>query len=92
MRSRVGEESRLYRSMQLDRLKADAALAEFCAGQDLGLKFFAIALAEKQAFADADFAAGTNQAFPIVRVGGKLAGQQNLDAAVEQIASASRRP
>ncbi len=64
--------------------KADAALAEFGAGKDLGLKF--ISLAEEQAFADADFAAGPDQALPIVRFSRKLAGQQNLDAAVEEIA------
>jgi len=45
-----------------------------------------IPLAEKQAFAHADFAAGPNQAFPIVRLGGELAGQENLDAAAEGIA------
>jgi hypothetical protein len=65
-------------------LKTDAAQAEFRAGQDLGLQF--IPLAEKQAFADADLAAGPNQAFPIVGLGGELAGQENLDAAAEEIA------
>ncbi len=72
----------------LNGLKADAALAEFGAGQDLGLKFFeiAIVLAEEQSLADAYFAAGANQAFPIVGIGGELAGQKNLDAAVEEIA------
>ena len=44
------------------------------------------AFAEEQAFADADLAAGANQAFPIVGFGGKLAGQQNFDAAVKEIA------
>jgi hypothetical protein len=39
-------------------------------------------------FADSDLAAGPNQAFPIVGVGGQLAGQQNLDATVEKIAGA----
>lgn len=72
----------------LNGLKADAALAEFGAGQDIGLKFseIAIVLAEEQSFTDAYFAAGANQAFPIVGIGGKLAGQKNLDAAVEEIA------
>ena len=59
------------------------ALAEFRAGQDLGLQF--VMLAEEQAFADADLASGTNQAFPIVGLGGELARQQNFDAAVEEI-------
>ena len=42
-----------------------------------------VVLAEEQAFAYADFAAGTNQTFPIVGIGGELAGQQNFDASVE---------
>jgi len=67
-----------------DGLKTDAAQAEFRAGEDLGLQF--IPLAEKQAFAHADFAAGPNQAFPIVGLGGELVGQENLDAAAEEIA------
>jgi hypothetical protein len=66
------------------RLKADAALAEFGAGKNLGLQF--VVFAEKQAFADADLAAGTNQTFPIVGIGGELAGKQDFDAAVEKIA------
>jgi hypothetical protein len=68
----------------LNGLKANAALAEFSAGEDFGLQF--ILPAEKQAFADADLAAGPNQAFPIVWVGGKLAREQYLDASVEEIA------
>src|SRR5271170_5325711 len=50
-----------------DRQEADAALSIFRAGQDLGLEFGL--LAEEQAFADADLAAGTDQAFPIVGLG-----------------------
>ena len=68
-------------------LKADAALAEFPAGKNLGLKFFGIAFAEEQALTHADLAAGSNQTFPIVRVGGKLAREQNFDASLEEIAS-----
>jgi len=68
-----------------DRLEADAALAEFGAAQDFGLKL--ILFAEEKALADADFAAGANQAFPIVRIGGELTGQQNFDASVKKIAS-----
>src|SRR5271156_3080346 len=67
-----------------DRQEADAALSIFRAGQDLGLEFGL--LAEEQAFADADLAAGTDQAFPIVGLGGKLAREQDLDAAVEEFA------
>jgi len=66
--------------------EADAALAEFGAGQDLSLKFVAIRLAEEQAFADADLASGTDQAFPVIGMGGELTGQQNFDASVGDIA------
>ena len=69
-----------------DRLKADAALAELGAGEDLGFKFVPIVLAEEQAFTNADLAAGPNQAFPVVGLGGELTRQQNLDAAVEEVA------
>jgi len=53
-------------------LEADVALAELGAGDDLGLQF--VVLAEKKMLADADFAAGTNQASPIVGLSGELAG------------------
>jgi hypothetical protein len=74
--------------LTLGGLKADAALAEFPSAQDLGLQFveIAIALAKEQPFADADLAAGPNQTLPIVGLGGELAGEQNLDAAAEEIA------
>ncbi len=68
----------------IDRRKTDVAFAEGSAGDDLGLEF--VVLAEKQALADADLAAGTNQAFPIVGLGGKLASEQDLDASVKKIA------
>ena len=58
-------------------VEADLALAEFGAGQDLGLEFIGfqfILLAEEEAFADSDFAAGANQALPIVGTDGELAG------------------
>jgi hypothetical protein len=67
------------------RLKADAARAEFPTGEDLGLQFDLILRAEEQAFANADLAAGTDEAFPIVGISGELAGQQNLNATVEEI-------
>jgi hypothetical protein len=65
-------------------LEADTALAELGAGEDFSLQF--VFLAEEQALADADFAAGTNQAFPIVGIGRELPGEQNLDAAVKEVA------
>jgi hypothetical protein len=43
-------------------------------------------LAKEQALADADFAAGANQAFPIVGIGGELVGEENLDAPLKEIA------
>ena len=58
-----------------DGLKADAAFAEFRAGEDLGLQIVEIALAEKETLTDADLAPGTDQTFPVVGVGGELAGQ-----------------
>ena len=73
----------------LEGLKADNALAELSARQNLGLKFSGlrfVLLAEEEAFADADFAAGTNQALPVVGIGCELAGEKNFDAAVKEIA------
>src|SRR5580704_10615997 len=66
-------------------LKADAALAEFRSGEDLGLQVVMMAVAEEQAFSDADLAAGTDEAFPIVGISSQLARQQNLDATVERV-------
>jgi hypothetical protein len=43
-------------------------------------------LAEEQVFTHANLASGTGQAFPIVRLGGELASEQHLDAAVKKIA------
>ena len=83
MRSRAAKKSS---SLWKDRLKADAAQAEFRAGENLGLQFVEIPLAEEQALADADLAAGANQALPIVGLGGELAGQKNLDATVKETA------
>ena len=65
------------------RLKADAAFAELGAGKHLGLQF--IVLTEKKPFTNADFAAGADQTFPIVGVGGKLAREQDLDAAPQKV-------
>jgi hypothetical protein len=64
-------------------LEADVAFAELGAREDFGLQF--VLLSEEEAFADADLAAGANQAFPIIGVGGELASQQNFHAALEEI-------
>jgi hypothetical protein len=69
-----------------DGVKANSALAESGASEHLGMQFIGTVLAEEQVFADADLAAGTNQAFPIVGFDGKLAREQNFDAAAEKIA------
>ncbi len=69
------------------RLKADAAFAEFCAREDLGLQF--VMLAKQQTLPYADLAAGPHQTLPVVGIGRKLARQQNFNAAVEE--SARRR-
>ena len=69
-----------------DRREADAAFAEFRASQNFRLQF--VTVAEKEVLADADLASGTNQAFPVVGLGGQLAGQQHFDAAVKKIGGA----
>ena len=59
-----------------DRLEADAAFAEFPTCHDLGLQF--IMLAKVQALSDANLAAGTNQAFPVVGVGQRFGASAEL--------------
>ena len=68
----------------LPLLKTDATFRKLPAGNDLRFQF--IAVAEEQSFSNADFAPGPNQAFPVVGLGGKLAGQQHLDSAAQEIA------
>jgi hypothetical protein len=65
-------------------VKTDATFPELAAGNDLRFQF--IGVAEKQSFSNADFTPGPNQAFPVVGLGGKLARQQHLDSAAEEIA------
>ena len=66
------------------RRETNATLAELAAGNYLGLKL--VLLAEKQTFADCDLAAGTDQAFPIIRVLLQLASKKDLNAAAEEFA------
>ena len=66
-----------------DGLEAEVAQAELRAGEDLGLQF--VTVTEEEAFPDLNLAAGAHQAFPIVGMRGKLARQQNFDAAVKEI-------
>ena len=65
--------------------KANMPLAEVSARNDLGLEF--VSFAKEQMFADADFATGTNQAFPLVGILMELAGKEDFDAAAEKVAS-----
>ena len=68
----------------VDRTEADVALAKFAAGDDLGLEF--IVVAEEKVLADADFAAWTHEAFPIVRIALELTCEQDFDLAAEEVA------
>ncbi len=70
----------------LGGLKTDVALAELSARQDFSLEFNLIA--EEKAFADSDFAAGANQALPIVGIGRELASEEDFDAAGSAFAAA----
>lgn len=65
--------------------KANVAFAEFTARDDLGLKF--IVVAEKETFADADLAAGTNEAFPFIGIGLELASEEDFDPSMEEVAA-----
>src|SRR6202044_732680 len=67
--------------------ESDAALAELRAGQNLGLQFVLqfVLHSKKKALADADLAAGGNQAFPIVGLNRKLPREQDLDTAAKEI-------
>jgi hypothetical protein len=67
------------------RGETDVALAKLAAGSDLGLEFVVLA-EEKKMLADADFAAWTDKAFPIVWIGSQPAGQQDFDTAAEEVA------
>jgi hypothetical protein len=68
----------------VNRLEANAAFTEFPSAENFGLQL--IVFTEKQPFTYANLAAGTNQTSPIVRLGGELAGEQNLNPALEKIA------
>jgi hypothetical protein len=69
----------------LSRLKAEVALAELSARQDLGLEF--ILIAEEEAFADSNFATGTNQTLPIVGISCELTSEKDFDAAASGFAA-----
>ena len=64
--------------------EADVAFAEFAAGDDLGLEF--VMVAEEKMFSNPDFAAGSHQTLPIVGFALELAGEEDFDAPLEEIA------
>lgn len=43
-------------------------------------------VAEEKVFANIDFATGTDEAFPLIRILPELAGEENLDASVKKVA------
>ena len=63
-------------------MKAKVPHPECSAADDVSLQL--VAVAEKQALAYADFAAGTNQALPLGGLSGELASEQDLDAPVKK--------
>ncbi len=64
--------------------KADVALSEFSASDDLGAKF--VVVAEEEMFANRDFAAGTHQALPLVGILAQRMSQENFDAPAKKLA------
>ncbi len=67
----------------IDGAKADVALSEFSTSDDLGAEF--VVVAEEKMFADADFAAGTDQTLPLVRILTQLMSQEDLDAPAKKL-------
>lgn len=64
--------------------ETDAALAKFAARCDLGLQF--VIFPEEKMLTDCDFAAGSNQTLPFVRILADLFCEENFDASAEEIA------
>ena len=67
----------------VDGSEAYLALAEFAAGDDLGMKF--VMIAEEKMFADSDLSAGPDQTFPLVGIALQLPGKQDFDTAAKEI-------
>jgi len=67
----------------IDGVKADVALSEFSTGDDLGAEF--VVVAEEEMLPDADFAAWTDQALPLVRILSQLMREENLDAPAKEL-------
>lgn len=64
--------------------EADVALAKFAAVDYLGLEF--VVLAEEKMLADSNFAAGADEAFPIVWIALQLSCEQDFDTTAEEVA------
>jgi hypothetical protein len=67
----------------IDGVKADVALSEFSTSDDLSAKF--VEVAEEEMLPDADFAAGTDETLPLVRVLSQLMSEENLDAPAKEL-------
>jgi hypothetical protein len=66
------------------RSEADAALAEFAAGDDLGLEL--VVIPKEKMLADSDFAAWADQTLPFIRIALQLPCEQDLDPAAKKVA------
>src|ERR1700733_7012657 len=66
------------------RRESDPPFTEFAPGNYLSPQL--IRIAEKQSFPDSNLAAGTNQAFPLIRLLRKLAGEEDFNAAAKKVA------
>jgi hypothetical protein len=64
--------------------EADVALAKFAAVDYLGMEF--VVLAQEKMLADADFAAGADEALPNVRIALQLSCEQDFDTTAEEVA------
>jgi hypothetical protein len=68
----------------VDRGEADVALAEFAAGDDLGMEF--VIIAEEKMLADSNLAARPDQTLPVVGIPLQLPCKQDLDTAAKEVA------
>lgn len=68
----------------VDWREADVALTEFAAGNDFGAEF--IVGSEEKMLADGDFAAGADEAFPVIGIVLQLFCEEDFDASAEEVA------
>jgi hypothetical protein len=62
--------------------EANATLAEFAAGNDLGYQF--IVITEEEALADGNLSAGPNEAFPLIGILLELTSEEYLDSSAKK--------